>query len=82
MKKKDCGPVETLAHFPGYRVDRCSCGLFHVCIGPVTVHLEPDAFLTFANVVAHATEAVLNAERTPQPSLSLVGGFGAEVAES
>ncbi len=82
MKKKDCGPVETLAHFPGYRVDRCCCGLFHVCIGPVTVHLEPDAFVTFGNVVAQATEVAMSPEPNNQPVLSLVGGFGGDVAES
>ena len=82
MQKKDCGPVKTLAHFPGYRVDRCSCGLVHVCIGPVTVHLEPDAFLTFADVIEQAVDATVNPEPKNQPVLSLVNGFGGDVAES
>ena len=82
MKKKDCGPVQTLAHFPGYRVDQCSCGLVHVCIGPVTVHLENDAFLTFADVINQPAEAMVQTEAKTQPALSLVAGFGGDVAES
>ena len=45
-----------LAEVSGYRVESCSCGLFHVCVGPITVRMEPSAFLTFAGVVEDAVD--------------------------
>ena len=82
MKGDGCGRSKTLAHVPGYRVDHCSCGLFHVCVGPVTVHMEPAAFLTFSEVIAQSAEQVMKPERKSNPILSLVHGLGADVAES
>ena len=82
MKGDGCGRSKTLAHVPGYRVDHCSCGLFHVCVGPVTVHMEPAAFLTFGDVIARAVEQVVEPPTTSHPVLSLVQGLGVDVAES
>jgi len=82
MKNDECSRVKTLAHVPGYRVDHCSCGLFHVCIGPVTVHMEPAAFLTFGDVISLSVEKTLEPTHPSHPTLSLVRGLGADVAES
>ena len=77
MKKRGCGHPKTLAHVPGYRVDECSCGLFHVAIGPVTVHMEPDAFLTFSDVIAKSVEKVLEPTIQQHPVLNLIQGMDA-----
>ena len=55
---KDSKPCKrrTLSEVSGYRVESCSCGLFHVCIGPITVRMEPSAFMTFSGVVEDAVE--------------------------
>lgn len=79
MKNDRCGRNKTLAHIPGYRVDHCECGLFHICIGPVTVHMEPDAFLTFAEVVTDSVKQVLAEASKPK---SMMLALSTEVAES
>ena len=82
MKGDGCGRSKTLAHVPGYRVDECSCGLIHVAVGPVTVHMEPAAFLTFGDVIAHSVEQIVEPQSSAHPILSLVPGLSADVAES
>jgi hypothetical protein len=82
MKSDGCGRSMTLAHVPGYRVDHCSCGLVHVCVGPVTVHMEPAAFVTFSEVIACSAEQILEPETKPHSILSLVHGLRSDVAES
>ena len=82
MQSDGCGCKKTLAHVPGYRVDECSCGLFHVCIGPITVHMEPAAFLTFSDVIAQAVQETVNPDASSHPVLSLVHGLSGGVAES
>ena len=82
MKGKGCSGIKTLAHVPGYRVDQCSCGLFHVCIGPVTVHMEPAAFLTFGDVMATSVQQILEPSTQQHAVLSLVGGMTPDIAES
>ena len=54
-KAKGC-TRRTLAEVSGYRVESCSCGLFHVHIGPVSVRMEPSAFLTFSEVIEDSVE--------------------------
>jgi len=80
MKSEGCGTAKTLAHVPGYRVDQCSCGLFHVCVGPVTVHMEPAAFLTFSDVIARSAEQTAEPKPQKHPVLNLIHGM--DVAES
>ena len=82
MKGKGCSRTKTLAHVPGYRVDQCSCGLFHVCIGPVTVHMEPAAFLTFGDVMADSVQQILEPAAKQHAVLSLVRGMTSDIAES
>ena len=81
MKKNGCNGPKTLAHLPGYRVDYCG-GLFHICIGPITVHLEPAAFLTFSDVITHAAAQTGESSTPSEPVLSLVHRLGGDVAES
>ncbi len=58
MKDAKSCERRTLSEVSGYRVESCSCGLFHVCVGPITVRMEPSAFLTFSGVVEDAVEAM------------------------
>ncbi len=46
-----------LADYPGLgRVRMCECDSIHVNIGPVTLNLEPVAFMQFATLMCNAAE--------------------------
>ena len=82
MKNDGCSRPKTLAYAPGYRVDRCSCEIINVSVGPITVHMEPTAFLVFAEVIAQSAEQILQPDNTTHPILSLVHGLGSDAVES
>lgn len=45
-----------LADYPGLgRVRMCECNAIHVSIGPVTLNLEPDAFLQMTALMNRAS---------------------------
>jgi len=83
VKDSKCCQRRTLSEVSGYRIESCSCGLFHVCVGPITVRMEASAFLTFAGVVEDAVEVVASpsSEMAVQSS-RLLDVFAPTVAES
>lgn len=49
-----------LAHGPVGRVEVCSCGMVHVCVGPVTLRLEPGAVAPLVRMLAEGHEALMH----------------------
>lgn len=50
----------TLAHGPVGKVEVCSCGMVHVCVGPVTLRLEPGAVAPLVRMLAEGHEALMH----------------------
>ena len=55
MASRECHR-ETLAESPVGSVDLCSCGSVHLCVGPVSLRIDPQAFLELGRMVDVARE--------------------------
>ncbi len=66
-----------LADLPGLgRIRLCECNSIHVSVGPVTLNLEPAAFLQMTTLMCGAMEqltAIRNARETEAGALEMPG---------
>jgi hypothetical protein len=66
-----------LADLPGLgRVRMCECNSIHVSIGPVTLNLEPAAFLQMATLMCNATEQLTAIRKAHDAEASVVEMLG------
>jgi hypothetical protein len=57
---------EILARSPVGLVERCSCGLFHLTVGPATLRLEPEVLAAVASMLQQALGDGTPAEAPPE----------------
>jgi len=56
-----------LADFPGLgQVQFCDCNAIHLCVGPVTLNLAPEAFVQLATMMREALETLHRAHKLKQ----------------
>ncbi len=66
-----------LADLPGLgRVRLCECNAIHVSIGPVTLNLEPAAFLQVVALMNKATDELSKLRESPETAESPFQMFG------
>lgn len=62
MGTRDCRR-DTLAESPVGSVELCSCGSVHLCVGPVSLRIDPVAFLELGKMMDVARERLLRGSR-------------------
>jgi hypothetical protein len=70
-----------LAEHPGLgRIRICECDAIHVNIGPITINLEPSAFLQMTSMMCSAMEKLAAIRR--ESGLDMAGGEMPEGAQN
>ncbi len=68
---------ELLANYPGLgRIRLCECNSIHLSIGPVTLNLDPAAFMQMATLVGNAAErlsAIRKLQNTTEDTSQMSG---------
>jgi hypothetical protein len=60
-----------LANHPGLgRIHLCECNSIHLSVGPVTLNLEPDAFVQMATLISNAVEQLCEIRKSREAAAS------------
>ncbi|MES2639986.1 MAG: hypothetical protein V4850_10905 [Myxococcota bacterium] len=63
MGTRDCRR-DILAESPVGSVELCSCGSLHLCVGPVSLRIDPVAFLELGRMMDVARERLTRGARS------------------